>query len=216
MTESPIQTICRRTVFFAVLLMWVIAGSASADTAGQSKFVGSETCKGCHAPELFEAFEKSPHHLVETSKKYKFETRAGEACHGPGAAHVEKSGERGVGIFIFSKRIADARSKSAKCLACHSEQKDLSFWDLTKHKVNDVSCDNCHTVHSGTRKNLKAPQPDLCNICHRSIRAQENKTSHHPIRAEPAIPEYRDGRYYFGPVAGRGGRGRQPELYEQQ
>lgn len=165
--------------FFPILIfLWV--AFLPADVRGSDGIVGVEICKGCHE-DRYATYAISTH-----AKKGIPNSPANkdgcESCHGPGGAHVEKSGEKGVGIFIFSKRIADARSKSAKCLSCHEEARDMAFWDLAKHKAIGVSCDNCHTVHSGTRKNLKATQPDLCNICHRSIRAQENKQSHHPIR----------------------------------
>jgi DmsE family decaheme c-type cytochrome len=150
------------------------------EASGSDGFVGTEICQGCHE-DRFKTYMMSIH-----SKKAIPGTPANEegceSCHGPGAAHVEKSGEGGVGIFIFSKRIADAQAKSAKCLACHSEQKALTVWDLGRHKNEGVSCDNCHNVHSGTRKNLRGPQPDLCYSCHKDIRAQQNRTSHHPIR----------------------------------
>ncbi len=85
--------------------------------------VGTEICKGCHE-DRFNTYMMSTH-----SKKGIPGSPANkegcESCHGPGAAHVEKSGEGGVGIFIFSKKLADAKAKSAKCLDCHSEQKDL-------------------------------------------------------------------------------------------
>ena len=147
---------------------------------GSDGVVGVEICKGCHEGH-YNSYIKTTHAKKGIPNSPASQDGC-ETCHGPGAAHVEKSGERGVGIFIFSKKITDARSKSAKCLSCHGDTRDLSFWDLSKHPSADVSCDNCHTVHSMTRKNLKATQPDLCNICHRSIRAQENKQSHHPVR----------------------------------
>jgi DmsE family decaheme c-type cytochrome len=162
-------------------LFLFLGGSVSPrEASGSDGTVGTEICKACHE-DRFKTYMMSTH-----SKKAIPGSPANkdgcESCHGPGAAHVEKSGEGGVGIFIFSKRIADAQAKSAKCLACHSEQKALSFWDMGRHKNEGVSCDNCHTLHSGTRKNLKGPQPDLCYSCHKDIRAQQNRTSHHPIR----------------------------------
>jgi len=162
------------------VLLFFGGGLSPQEARGSNGIVGAEVCKGCHE-DHFKTYMMSTH-AKKGIPNSPANNDACETCHGPGAAHVEKSGERGVGIFIFSKRIADAKSKSAKCLSCHGEGRDLSFWDMGKHRVSDVSCDNCHTVHSGTRKNLKAQQPDLCNICHRSIRMQENKTSHHPIR----------------------------------
>ncbi len=160
------------------LLLWT--GFPPPEAGGADGTVGVAICKGCHE-------DRYKTYLMSTQSK---KTLPGgpankegcESCHGPGAAHVEKSGEGGVGIFIFSKRIEDAKAKSAKCLACHSEGRDLAFWDMAKHKTVGVSCDQCHTVHSGTRKNLKALQPDLCNTCHLQIRAQQNRQSHHPIR----------------------------------
>ena len=162
---------------FLVLLWGLLPGD---QVKGSDGIVGADICKGCHE-DHYKSYLASTHSKksIPNSPASK---DACESCHGPGAAHVEKSGERGVGIFIFSKKIADAKSKSAKCLSCHGESKDLSLWAQGRHVVSDVSCDNCHTVHSGARKNLKATQPDLCNICHRSIRAQQNKQSHHPIR----------------------------------
>jgi DmsE family decaheme c-type cytochrome len=178
-------------------------GLSPQEASGSNGIVGAEVCKGCHE-EHFRTYMISTH-SKKAIPNSPAKNDACESCHGPGAAHVEKSGERGVGIFIFSKKIADATSKSAKCLSCHGEAKDLSFWDMSRHKVNDVSCDNCHTVHSGTRKNLKAPQPDLCNICHRSIRLQENKTSHHPIReGKLKCTDCHDHHGGFGPTMTKG------------
>ncbi len=167
-------------LFFSSFLIFCGAITILGKAEGSNGLMGVEICKGCHE-DHYKSYIKSTHGKkgIPNNPANK---EGCETCHGPGAAHVEKSGERGIGIFIFGKKIADARSKSAKCLSCHRETQGLSFWELAKHSSADVSCDSCHTVHSMTPKNLKAKQPDLCNICHRSIRAQQNKQSHHPIR----------------------------------
>jgi len=172
--------LCTGRVWALLLFLPLWGLFPGGEARGSDGFVGVEICKGCHE-DRYQSYLLSTH-AKKAIPGSPANRDACESCHGPGAAHVEKSGERGIGIFIFSKRIADAKSKSAKCLSCHSEFRELAFWDMNKHTGADVSCDNCHTVHSGTRKNLKAPAPDLCNICHRSVRMQQNRTSHHPIR----------------------------------
>lgn len=170
----------KKYLTFFPILIFLWAAFLPPEVRGSDGYVGVEICKGCHE-DRYTTYAISIH-ANKGIPGTPANQEGCESCHGPGAAHVEKSGEKGVGIFIFGKRIEEARLKSAKCLACHEEFRELAFWDLGKHKAAGVSCDNCHTIHSGTRKNLKAPQPDLCNICHRPIRAQENKQSHHPIR----------------------------------
>jgi DmsE family decaheme c-type cytochrome len=82
-----------------------------------------------------------------------------------------------------------AAEKSTVCLSCHGGDRQLAFWDAGKHKKNDVSCADCHTIHSKKSDPSTAPylttqrklQYDVCGSCHKSIRAQLNKNSHHPI-----------------------------------
>lgn len=167
-------------LFFSAFLITLAFLLSTRETQGSNGTVGVNTCKACHTKH-YESYAKSIHakKAIPNSPAAK---DACESCHGPGAAHLEKMGSGGAGIFIFSKRQADAEEKSARCLSCHSETPRINFWDMGRHKAAGISCDNCHTVHSGTPKNLKARQPDLCLICHLSIRAQGNKQSHHPIK----------------------------------
>src|SRR6516164_9864949 len=51
-------------------------------------YVGSTTCQGCHE-DMFHAFEKNPHAVVDTDKKRGWENNACESCHGPGSKHAE-------------------------------------------------------------------------------------------------------------------------------
>lgn len=66
-------------------------------------------------------------------------------------------------------------------MACHEESKALAFWNMNRHRFAGNSCDRCHSIHRGVENLLAAPEPDLCLNCHRNIRAQVNKQSHHPI-----------------------------------
>jgi DmsE family decaheme c-type cytochrome len=167
-------------LFLSLFPVFWISFLLCGEIQGDEGTVGVATCKACH-PKRYESYAASIHSrkAIPNSPANK---SGCESCHGPGAAHLEKMGARGAGIFVFSKKLVDAEQKSARCLSCHSETPRINFWDMGRHRAEGISCDNCHTVHAGTRKNLKAQQPDLCNICHLSIRAQENKQSHHPIK----------------------------------
>ncbi|MBF0538367.1 MAG: DmsE family decaheme c-type cytochrome [Nitrospirae bacterium] len=142
-------------------------------------YVGSETCKGCH-PTQYETYKSSVH--SKKSVKGPGSADACETCHGAGAKHVEKGGGRGVDIFTFVGKKIDPKVKTSKCLACHAENKSQAFWDMSRHSREDVSCDKCHNPHSGKDKFLRKAQPDICFECHKDIKAETNKQSHHPIK----------------------------------
>jgi DmsE family decaheme c-type cytochrome len=146
-----------------------------------TEYVGSETCKGCHEG-IYASYMKSIHGKKAISNS-PVNREGCESCHGPGAQHVEKGGGKGVGLLVFGRK-TDARSKDAKCLGCHDVSKDMPFWDLSKHKTMDVSCVDCHSIHSAKVKKgmLIAEEPALCFTCHKRIRAQTNKQSRHPVK----------------------------------
>ena len=168
-------------IFLFVSFIFLLILITQSSVKGDSEYVGSEACKDCHEA-YYNKFMKSIH-----GKKAIPGTpinRDGcESCHGPGAQHIEKGGGKGVGLLVFGRK-TDARAKDSKCLACHEVSKDMPFWNLSRHKTMDVSCVDCHSIHSaGAKKDmLKVAEPDLCFGCHKNIRAQTNKQSHHPIR----------------------------------
>src|SRR5262245_51449599 len=67
-------------------------------------YVGSETCKGCHE----EAWQRFSHtkmgRLFLKQPRNSLEGLACENCHGPGKAHVEAGGGKGVGGLITFAR----------------------------------------------------------------------------------------------------------------
>jgi len=171
----------RALVFLSVLSVFALILIAQNSAKGDSEFVGSEACKDCHEA-YYNKFAKSIHGKKAVPGNPA--NRDGcESCHGPGAQHVEKGGGKGVAIFAFSRE-TDPNGRDSKCLACHGEARDLPFWNLSRHQSAQIACDNCHSIHSSVqgKDSLKAQEPDLCFGCHKNIRAQTNKQSHHPIR----------------------------------
>lgn len=166
--------------FFSLILLSLLLFLPHA--YGQDKvpaYVGSNACKECHQ-EYYDSYMKSIH----AKKAIPGSPAAGQACescHGPGDGHAKKGGEKGL-ILAFGRQVK-ANKKSAACLSCHENSKELTSWNMGRHKTMDVSCDNCHAVHSNTRKALKASEPALCLPCHKEVRNQINRQSRHPIQA---------------------------------
>ncbi len=152
---------------------------AAAMQKGAEGNVGVDTCKGCHEG-YYESYARSVH--AKKAIPGSPATRdACESCHGSGDAHVNAGGGKGTGMFTFGKKV-DAKEKTAKCLSCHEESKHLALWNMSRHKSAGVSCDNCHSIHAGGDKFLKADRSEVCFQCHKDIKAQTNRQSHHPIR----------------------------------
>jgi len=167
------------SVFLVSLVLLLSATFIQRGAEANSGYVGVDTCKGCHENK-YDSYVTSVH-----SKKAipgSPANREGcESCHGEGSAHVEKGGGRGTGIFSFDKKI-DPKERSAKCLACHESTKHLAFWNAGTHQAEGVACDNCHAVHAGGDKLLKADKSEVCYQCHSDIRSLINKQSHHPVK----------------------------------
>ncbi len=142
--------------------------AAKTEAAKPADYVGSETCAGCHE-DISKAFVNNPHHAVETSARYHFETKACEACHGPGSKHVD------------SVSAADIRNPGALrpadadriCLGCHLNQPTNAGRIMGAHAKSAVSCVACHSVHKNGPEGLVARKAadinKLCAGCHTDV-----------------------------------------------
>lgn len=101
-----------------------------------------------------------------------------ESCHGPRSKHIENPTDE----LAWGK--LGAAQQSAICLQCH-EGGSRFGWKSGAHRANDVSCTSCHSVmKKNTERGLlaKTSGPETCYQCHREVRVQAMKVSHHPVR----------------------------------
>jgi len=125
----------------------------------------NEKCKECHADIV------AKHAATLHGKAGK----SCDACHGGVDAHLASGDKKD--IITFGK--GNVAKQNAQCQSCHSKNQNLMFWDNSKHKKDDVSCVSCHSVHKSAKPVAK--QPEKCFECHKDVKSQANKFSHHPI-----------------------------------
>ncbi len=180
------------------------AGAADADKGADASphkdlvLKGDAKCTRCHD-------ENDDYPVLEIAK-----TTHGKAakavsltctsCHGESESHINKpegATERPKPDRVFGKKGArtPADNRAQACLGCHGGDRHLAFWESGRHKKNDVACDNCHVIHQAKNVPLRKDNPTIsplvttsrqleyetCTSCHKEIRGQLLKTSHHPI-----------------------------------
>ncbi|MFY9583322.1 MAG: DmsE family decaheme c-type cytochrome [Candidatus Acidiferrales bacterium] len=144
-----------------------------------SAYAGAEACKTCHE-DIYKKFEKTPHWKTTFWKRSGSEAMGCESCHGPGADHVNSGGDK-TKIFIFKK--ATTKQISERCLDCHQYGEEHSNFTRSMHRINDVSCTDCHSAHHAKESQflLVQGQPQLCYTCHLEIKPQFNKPFRHRV-----------------------------------
>jgi len=159
---------------------------AAAAAAAPKEYVGAETCKGCHEDQYQKFAHTKMGRLFLNHPRNTMERLACEGCHGPGKAHVEAGGGRGVGGLIsFTKNDpAPVEQRNAVCLQCHEKTARL-FWKGSAHESRDVACTNCHKIMEDTSPRFQLAKEtviDTCGQCHLQKRAQTMRSSHMPLR----------------------------------
>lgn len=152
------------------------------ETASPAEFVGAETCLSCH--EAQSGFKDNIHAKAMPAAKGIEFSKTCETCHGPGSLHAGAAGDKSDPGFatIKNPKKLDAAEASATCLKCH-EKGGQAHWAGSTHESHGVSCANCHSPHSGHKKNLaKAEVTDVCYQCHKDVKAQMSRASHHPVK----------------------------------
>jgi DmsE family decaheme c-type cytochrome len=139
---------------------WAQSAQDKKPAEAASQYAGSEACKTCHEDIYKKGFEATPH--FKTTLK---DGHGCESCHGPGAEHVAGGGDKSK---IFTFKGATREQISQRCLACHQYGEEHANFDRSQHKINDVTCTECHSPHHAKSPEflLVEKQPELCFSCH--------------------------------------------------
>jgi len=170
----------KKLLIFSTMIFAAVIIITSQKVKGDGIYVGSETCMECHE-EWYESYMKN-YHAIKGDPRTPAARRGCESCHGPGAAHVESEGEEGTILILNEKSDISAAEKNRPCLGCHTKGK-VVLWPGSTHEQRGLACSSCHNPHQEYPKGLAKPtQTELCTQCHKRIRAELLRQSHHPLR----------------------------------
>lgn len=158
----------------SVALAWW-AQPASAQAPAPAAAWSASDCAGCHEQAVGPAFARSAHAKDSLSCA---------SCHENVADHLraQTAGEAGGPVPSVGKLTAN--QVNTMCLSCHEKAGQASYLSGL-HARRNVSCSDCHGIHQykSIRAQLKTQlDSETCATCHKSVRAQTMKTSHHPVR----------------------------------
>ncbi|HEV8587539.1 MAG TPA: DmsE family decaheme c-type cytochrome [Pyrinomonadaceae bacterium] len=108
-----------------------------------------DKCVSCHRAYV-QSFLLEAH---GKTAKFLHDSRAAtcETCHGDGAKHIENREKRIAAADIDNpselKTPEQRRRANARCLECHSGDRDHFSWHGSEHDRSDMSCMSCHNVH---------------------------------------------------------------------
>lgn len=142
--------------------------------------VDAETCKLCHE-DNYNSWANSPHWKTTLNTRGGPIAQGCETCHAPAAEHVANPGEPSKFPFTFDK--STPKDINARCLTCHASGTNQMHLTESVHRLSDVSCVSCHSIHHSETKEylLIKAQPELCYTCHLQQRAQFNMPFHHRV-----------------------------------
>jgi DmsE family decaheme c-type cytochrome len=168
-----------------------LASSGAAGQGTEYSEKGADTCLGCHDEEADTATFKATgifrtKHAQRGDKHGPFGPGAlqCEACHGPGDGHATgKGGKKTLTINSFkASSFLSVEERNQPCLGCHAGRARTG-WHASVHERAGLACTDCHRLHVERDAVLtKADQPEVCLACHRTQRADFQKTSTHPVR----------------------------------
>ena len=170
-------------IFAVALIALEVQGGAApqppedAPPAASQGYAGSDLCMACHT-DVGDHLANTPHGSKAFSR---LSAQGCESCHGPAAAHAENPDDPALQPSM-DKLSPEQQSKV--CQSCHSGRQQM-FWHGSVHAKRGLSCTSCHSVHSFKSENAQlktVSEIDSCLSCHKDVRAEMWKNSHHPLR----------------------------------
>ena len=148
----------------------------------EGSFLGADTCADCHQDKI-ETMHNNPHGQP-VDKRTPFGKEGCETCHGPGELHFDTEGNC---IISMTGRYGESvEQRNDICLKCH-QSGDRMHWPSSIHEAEDLTCENCHSIHEPNDVIERTSQAEVCFECHKDIRSQTFRASSHPIRENKVI-----------------------------
>jgi len=168
----------RRTLFVMTLaaVCLLLGGvNAFAQASAPSSTWSVTDCQACHDKAFSPMFSRSKHAGLDLSCAQ---------CHQNVGEHSKAQMAGDSKGPVPSMKGLKANDINANCLTCH-EKDGQSSWLSSMHARRNVACTACHSIHSAksVKSQLKTKvDVDTCYTCHKDVRAQSQRTSHHPVR----------------------------------
>jgi DmsE family decaheme c-type cytochrome len=179
----PLSLIPHPSVALLASFLFALISAEPAIAQDRQGYVGEARCAQCHKLEQ-EHWAHTVHaKAFRNNPRYELAQRGCEACHGPGAKHLENAADS-KGIIAFTrKRGAPLEVQNGQCLQCHQGRARI-FWPGSIHDTSRVACSDCHNPmakFSETGLLARGNVNETCFTCHAQQRAEFRRRSHMPL-----------------------------------
>jgi DmsE family decaheme c-type cytochrome len=173
---------CTASVLTAGLaFFWSFAIQAFAQDA--DGYVGEVRCITCHRLEG-EHWAHTVHAgAFKSPAASPLAARGCEACHGPGAKHLQDATDRSAIIAFTRRRDVAVDIQNTQCLQCHTGRQRI-FWQGSVHETSRLACSDCHNPmakFSVSGLLVKGSVNETCFSCHPQQRTEFRKRSRMPL-----------------------------------
>ena len=170
-----------RRLFGALFLTVALAAPGIAQD--KDGYVGEARCAACHRLEQ-EHWAHTVHARVfRGNPANALAARGCEACHGPGAKHLQTATDKSAIIAFTRRRDTPVETQTAQCLQCHKGRERI-FWEGSVHATSRLGCSDCHNPMAKLSDSgllARNTVSETCFTCHQQQRTEFRKRSHMPV-----------------------------------